>query len=174
MLWLGAVIVVAQAGGAPAAPDRAQPRPHAREECVAVIAASPQRRSERPQANPSFSATRILDVEFRTLLRRRLEGPHTLQLKLYTPRGHLYQVLAVPFSEKPGKRLLEGFPQPVDEQAATAVRFEGVRRYQVKATLPVAGTSIMTSSLYGEWKAVPHLDDDPDPCGKPRTFVITQ
>ena len=42
----------------------------------------------------------------------------------------------------------------------------------VTATLPVAGTSITMSSLYGRWSVEPHLDGQPGPCGPAARFTI--
>lgn len=175
MLLISAVLVVAQAAGVPAPEELRQDKRHGRRECVAIQVVSPQQPKARP--HPAFSATRILDLEFRAFLRRRLQGQHTLQLKVFTPRGHLYQVLTVPFTapgHHPGKRQVDGYPQPVDEQEARLVRLEGAHRHQVSATLPVAGTSIMTNSLYGQWRVEPYLDGEPEACGPPQSFAITQ
>ena len=175
MLLMGAVLVLAQAAGAPAPEGLREDSRHGRRECVAIQVVSPQQ--PKPQPHPAFSATRILDVEFRAFLRRRLTGQHNLQLKVYTPKGHVYQVLTVPFTapgHHPGKRRVDGYPQPLDEQEARLVRLEGAHRHQVSATLPVAGTSIMTNSLYGQWRVEPYLDGEAEPCGPPRSFAIGQ
>lgn len=158
MLLTGAVLAIALAlaAGAPAPERFGEDSRHAPRQCVALQVVSPQ--LPKPRPHPVFSATQILDIEFRTFLRRRLEGLHTLELKLYTPKGNLYQVLTVPFTA----------PQ------TTPVRLDGARRQQVDATLPVAGTSIMTNSLYGEWKVEPFLDGSAEPCGQARVFVIRQ
>jgi len=116
--------------------------------CQIVDIGSPQ----APRHRQSFSATRILDLEFRTQLQRRVKGGHVLQLRVYTPRGFLYQVLSVPFGTPGGKK--------------------PIRPRRLEARLPVAGTSIMASALYGRWRVVPHLDDRPAPCGPGRSFVI--
>lgn len=180
MFALGALFAVAQAAGEPAFRDFPEESHHRRPECVAVRVTSPQL-PRLGAARNVFSATRILDIEFQTMLRRRVEGPHTLQLKLYTPKGHLYQVLTVPFTApgrsesedgKPGKRWVDGQTEPLEEQEAKAVRFEGVHRRQVNAILPVAGTFITNNSLYGKWRVEPRLDDDPEPCGPPESFFI--
>jgi hypothetical protein len=72
-------------------------------------------------------------------------------------------------------RRVEGYPQPLPEQELVAARApSGQRGYQLTARLPVAGTSIMLSSLYGKWKVVPHLDGGLKACGKATTFSITQ
>ncbi len=177
------LIALAQAAGAPASRE-VSTEGNSRPECVAVQVASPQQPPALRRPQGGFSATRILDLEFHTIFRRRLEGPHTLQLKVYTPRGHLYQVLTVPFagpapagasgSQPPEKRWVDGYPQPINEQQAKVVPYEGTRRQAVTAKLPVAGTSIMTNSLYGEWHVTPHLDDDPAACGPSQSFRIGQ
>jgi len=143
----------------------------------------------------TFSAKETLDVELRTRLgsRRRLSGNHLLHLKLYTPRGYLYQTITVPFHRQPRKaerrkaerrnrealdyepsRVVPGFPRALDVQRTKRVR-EGEKRFdQVTARLPVAGTSITLGSLFGRWTVVPFLDDGTAPCGRSRRFVIRE
>jgi len=94
-----------------------------------------------------FSATRILGLRFGTRLSGGPKRDHTLRLRLYSPSGFLYQVLTVPVSAGHGHR-------------------------RVEARLPVAGTSIMASGLYGTWRVVPQLDDSGEPCGAGRSFAI--
>ena len=119
--------------------------PHARPASCAVV----EIRSEGSRHDRyRFSATRILALDFETRLSERRAHEHTLRLRLYTPSGFLYQVLAVPVEA--GRN--------------------GLRR--VEARLPVAGTSIMASGLYGRWTIVPQLDDSSEPCGPGRHFVI--
>ena len=62
-------------------------------QCAAVAVSSPQ----APKGRVSFSATKILDLQLGALLRSRITGEHVLNLKVYTPKGHLYQQLDVPF-----------------------------------------------------------------------------
>jgi hypothetical protein len=45
-------------------------------------------------------------------------------------------------------------------------------QYAVTALLPVAGTSITLSSLYGRWTVQAYLDGQPDPCGPAARFTI--
>lgn len=112
--------------------------------CSVVEIASDQ----APRRRNHFRATRILDLEFETQLIGRSKRKRSLELRLYTPRGFLYQVLET--SAVPGR--------------GRARRFE--------ARLPVAGTSIMASGLYGRWRLVPHLAGQREPCGPGRSFVI--
>ena len=174
MFLIGALIAAAQMSGTPTL--EADPSPRARG-CEAVLVDSPQSTDRKGRFTPAFSATRILDLQLDTVLSATVEGSHLLQLKLYTPKGHLYQVLSVPFTAASGddslpaaKRWVDGYPEPLDEQRTKPVPYQGSFRRGVRTTLPVAGTSIMTNSLYGEWRVEPYLDDQR--CGAARTFVI--
>jgi hypothetical protein len=175
MLLIGALVVLAQAAGADARADGAEASAVTRTrrpECVAVLVTSPQQPATSRQHGP-FSATRILDVRFGTVLRRQLVGPHLLELKVQTPRGHLYQTLTVPFTaagQSRGERHVDGYPRPMREQETRAVSQEGARGYEVSATLPVGGTAIMSNSLYGEWRVQPFLDGAL--CGQAASFEI--
>jgi hypothetical protein len=186
MLILGAVLALAQAGATtpPTRPPVRPPSESLASACLAVAVSSP----EAPKKRGAFSATQILDLQFGALLRKRVTGEHVINLKVYTPKGHLYQQLDVPFTglpvtvgtggaeaaAAPRMRRVDGYPQPLPEQPLVAVKTSAGRAYQVTTRLPVAGTSIMTSSLYGKWKVVPHLDGNLKPCGAATAFTITQ
>jgi hypothetical protein len=167
MLMIGALVVLAQAAN----PDVAEGR-RSRPECIAVRISSPQQTETKGGRGP-FSATRILDIRFGTLLRRELPGEHVLALRLVTPRGHLYPTLTVPFTasgQSRGERLVDGYPRPMREQETRAVTEQGSTAFELAATLPVGGTAIMTNSLYGEWRVEPQLDGAP--CGNAARFEI--
>jgi hypothetical protein len=145
MLLTLAALLALQSTGLNAPGANAPSATHERPALCTVV----EIRSDRDHHDRTrFSATRILELRFET----RLSGPpkreHTLRLRLNTPSGFLYQVLAVPVGA--GRN--------------------GQRR--VEARLPVAGTSIMASGLYGRWTVVPQLDDSSEPCGPGRHFVI--
>jgi hypothetical protein len=144
------------------------------QQCTVLAVTSPQLRPRLVQ--PPFSATRILDVQFHVLAPRQLQGQHVLDIKVYTPKGHLYQALSTRFSaalNAPVARPLTvatlGSPGPV-----RTVRYQGLKRKLVSARLPVAGTHIVTHSLYGAWRIQPHLDGSLAPCGAGRSFSIEQ
>jgi len=105
------------------------------------------RSPQTPWRRHSFRATRIVDLELEARLHGRSKRERRLQLHVYTPGGFLYQVLELPLDPASRKRVYN-------------------------ARLPVAGTSIMTSGLYGRWKVVPYADDAREPCGRGRSFVI--
>jgi hypothetical protein len=105
------------------------------------------RSPQTPRHRHSFRATRIVELELEARLPWRSKSERRLALHVYTPGGFLYQVLELPLDPASRKRVY-------------------------KARLPVAGTSIMTSGLYGRWKVVPYADDAREPCGRGRSFVI--
>ena len=150
MLLTSAVLVLAQvtAGG----PVRDGSNRLLGRSCLVEVT-SPEEGRRRPDGlPPSFSVTRTRDLHFRTQVGRR-DVRETLYLKVYTPRGHLYQTLTVPFAARePGA--------------------DGVMRHQVSARMPVTGTAIMTEGLYGEWKVEPWLGGTTAACGPPTAFVI--
>jgi hypothetical protein len=145
--------------------------------CATVMVVTPGGAPTRS----AFSATRILDLELRAHVRPLPAGPHLLELKLYTPHGHLYQVLPVAFEgagaasagdaaapQAPWQAAYRGLPL----QAAPLVRAQRAVRHRVVATLPVAGTSIVAASLFGRWRVDAHLDGAVDSCGTPAFFRL--
>ena len=108
-----------------------------------------------------FSAVRTLDLQFRVRVRRRVAPDARLELRLYTPKGHLYQTL-------------KAAPPATDDGSSPRDVYARLRRIlrPRTATLPVAGTAIVNHSLYGRWTVEPHLDGNATPCGRARAFRI--
>lgn len=176
MLLMGALLVLAQAAAesSPDGRDRDRDRPSSGG-CVRIAVTSPQHAPGTRPRRAFFSATRILDLRIAGLMRRPAAGRHVLHFKVYTPRGHLYQTLTVPFTgpgRRPRERWVDGFPRPLAEESQRPVRDGGERRYEVSATLPVGGTAILSNSLYGHWRVEAYLDDDLRPCGPAARFEI--
>ena len=120
-----------------------------RRACGSIEVSSP----DRPRARERFSAAKTLDLRFEMRLRNRDdddEGPHVVTFRVLTPKGHLYQEIQ---ADRPRT---------------------GRRVSRVAARLPVAGTFITTNSLYGRWRVVPHLDDDPEACAAGAVFRIVE
>ena len=156
--------------------------------CKAVEVIAPQQR--KATRKKSFSAKKTLDLQLRTYLKskRKISGDHLLHLKLYTPRGYLYQTITVPFYRKPRRaekprpgefefepvRVVPGFPRALDVQKTKRVRRRQKRYDTVTTRLPVAGTSITLGSLFGRWTVVPFLDNGTAPCGRSRQFRIRE
>ena len=125
----------------------------------------------------------MLDLDLRVRLASTVSGEHLLRVEVNTPKGHLYQTLTVPFTtdRSPTKalRAVDGFPRPLAVQQTETVPEEGKAQgdkasQSVVARLPVAGTSIVHSSLYGKWTAEAYLDDETESCGRSRVFFIRQ
>jgi hypothetical protein len=115
----------------------------------------PGKPASRSRKSLNFSATEVLDLEFQVVVPADASG--ALELKLFTPKGHLYQTLAVP---------AEGSaPEPATPRRRPRYR-------TLTARLPVAGTTIVNNSLYGTWKAEAFFQGERTACGKARTFVI--
>jgi hypothetical protein len=102
---------------------------------------------------PAFSARQVAEIELIARGQAPLSG-RRLELRLFLPDGHLYQKLGMREPE-PGGSAPRRLP------AGTLAT----------ARLPLAGTAITMSSLYGSWSAVPYLDGRPAPCG-PTRFVV--
>ena len=174
MLLAGLLLTLAQA---PAAVAGAADPPE-RRACVAVEVTSPQDPSA-PLHAPAFSATRIIDLRM-TAVVRAAPGRGVLRFKVYTPGGFLYQSLAAPYVVAPPgghavrlrTQVVDGFADPLREQEAVPAASREPSRYRVTGSLPVAGTLITTSGLYGVWTVEPWFQDAARPCGPRQAFVI--
>ena len=126
--------------------------------------------------SPRFSATKILDLTFAVLLPPAIGGEHLVELRVFTPDGQLYRSMAVPFARGalPGAaRAVEGYARPVPQQALKQVS-RGRRLFAAaSATLPVGGTDIVSSGLYGRWRVEAYLDGAEQRCGPVGQFDLS-
>jgi hypothetical protein len=148
-------------------------------QCIGVTAGSAAQRG-RP-VTPVFSATQVVDVDLEVLFSPaaalRLTGHHVVEVKIYSPKGNLYQSISIPFSfdrNRPLERRLDDYPEPVALRTPVARTYNRSRHYGVAVTLPVAGTPILNNSLYGLWTATAFIDGARSTCGAPMKFRITQ
>jgi hypothetical protein len=165
-------------------------RPSSRE-CAAVEVVRPAgdrsgAASREPGRRQSrISAATTIDLQLQVRIRAVLRDDHVLRLELLTPRGYLYQTMTLPFRFATGSevqvargeaatRSIAGFPHPLDVQLLSVPTRRRPVADRVTARLPVAGTSIALGSLFGEWTAVPYLDDQSAPCGPAASFVIAE
>ncbi len=137
-----------------------------------------------PPKNMTFSSRETLDLVLRPRMRQDFQGDHLMELKVFTPGGFLYQVITLPFvgaaadargqqAGAPPPRVVPGFPRPLEVQRLVPVRSSGTRgEYELRARLPVAGTSITLSSIYGTWSVQTFLDGQAEPCGPATRFTI--
>jgi hypothetical protein len=125
------------------------------------------RRGEAKRRGPYYSAARTLRLELRVAVSRRLPDNARVELRLFTPRGHLYQTLraVVPPPTEPKPPRAE--PVPASSRRRRPPR---TTPHVLTAAVPVAGTSIVNHSLYGRWTVAPQVDGEP--CGDPVGFWI--
>jgi hypothetical protein len=124
-----------------------------------------------------FSAARSADLIFHVLFNTKPVEDHVVTLKVFTPKGHLYRQFDIPLASNKEKRSatarrLPGYPNPVPVQTTSTMK-AGKRKYEsVDIPFPVAGSAIVSSSLYGRWNVEVFLDGAAEPCGKPKFFYL--
>ncbi len=112
---------------------------------------------DRAERRDRFSARRTPSLQVKLRLRTEGGDLHAVRFQFLTPKGHVYQEARGKYEDLPG-----------DTRGGTR------RHRSAFAELPVAGTFIATSSLFGRWRVVPYLDDDTEPCGDAAAFAITE
>ena len=119
------------------------------------ISADSNDTSRRRRFRRRFTAQNMLDLRVDVWLRADNDAG-LVEVKLYTPAGHLYEVL-------------QATADPEVVQRSSRRR----RSRVVSARLPVAGSHITSRSLYGKWSAEVFLDGNDRPCSRrPRRFFI--
>ena len=178
---LAFLVLAAQVGAT--VPGTAPSRGRYSPQCSGVRVTASE--STVPPTNMTFSSRDTLDLMLRPRVRHVLKGDHLIELKVFTPGGFLYQSMTVPFvggavqapdeqhAAAPQLRAVPGYPRPLKVQRLVPVRSSGrLTEYEVRARLPVAGTSITQSSIYGTWSVQAFLDGQAEPCGPPTRFTI--
>ncbi|MEM8962598.1 MAG: hypothetical protein AAGD38_14025 [Acidobacteriota bacterium] len=116
----------------------------------------------------SFAATEILDLDVRTRLAATVRGDHTLRVELETPKGFHYQTLDAPIRggvvRAGEQRMLAGYPRPLAIVPITHGPRSSRRGPEAVISVPVAGTTMVSSGLYGTWTVRSFVDDTP--CGE--------
>lgn len=135
---------------------------------------------EKPQAmGRSFSAAQSADLILHVLFDGSLHEDHVVTLKVFTPKGHLYRQYDVPVTSAIEKRSasarsLPGYPYPVPVKATNTMK-AGKRVWEsVDISFPVAGSAIITSSLYGRWNVEVFLDGAAQSCGRATFFHLKE
>lgn len=173
------LVATGMAGAAAAHDDRLAPSG-----CSAIEVTAPGVRKQPRDGR--FSTLLMLDLDFETRLERPVYGEHVLRFKVFTPSGFLYQELNTPFTwpkprhgrrsdtdKEPAEPVAVSYPRGLPVQVLGDADARGrQRRDALRARLPVAGTSITMSTLYGRWTVQAFLDDKARPCSPPRRFTI--
>lgn len=147
--------------------------------CVGLATSSEQKNGGK--LVETFSGKEIADVDLWVLFTpgsvQRFADDHTVEVRFFTPGGYLYQSIAIPFTSDAGEKKpkrLDGYPHPMPVRRLVDVSTATGRQLGVSVRLPVAGTSIVTNSLYGVWSAEAFVDGDPLRCSRAVTFVMEE
>jgi hypothetical protein len=79
-----------------------------------------------------------------------------VNIQLTTPNGYPYQAIELPVApagSKETQRQLHGYPFPVNVQNFASTKVNGQGALHVQGSIPLAGSNIESSSLYGRWSA---------------------
>lgn len=137
--------------------------------CEALRITSPEAKGDLGDV-PSFSATRILDLELQVIFPEGPTAVDRVEIVVRTPRGHLYQRIMVPIAAGEAKgrtRSVNGYPHPLPVKGLQPIiGAGGARRLGVVIRFPVAGTSIIKNGLYGRWRIEAHAGGRPEACAK--------
>lgn len=140
--------------------------------CATVLVAP---RGGETDNSDRFSVAETIDLTFTVLLDESLAGDHVVEVRVFTPRGHLFQSMAVPIGldgGEPRVRKVPGYPFPMEERTAHTVEHGNARYLAVDLDFAVAGTPIVTSALFGKWRVQAAIDGSRQPCSPPSFFRL--
>jgi len=125
----------------------------------------------------AFHASRTTDLTLAVILPGNTQGEHEVELRIFTPRGHLYQSIRVPLAppgKSPENRTINGYPMAVPQVALKPEAYRGKTFLKAEIPFPVGGTQISTNSLYGRWRIEAYLDGNRKPSGDPTSLQIDE
>jgi hypothetical protein len=157
--WRWAAIVLAVTALDVARPAEPSPAREKANRCYGVRVESAVSRSNRRGSETAFSAGESKDLRLVVSIPEELSSL-PVHVKLFTPRGRLYQVLQATADAESTSRAARSRGRSARDPRALV------------ALVPVAGTQITTYALFGEWRAEVYLDDAEAPCTRPLEFVI--
>ena len=133
--------------------------------------------SPQPVGTGDFSAVKTSDIIVHVVFPDEFKEEHVITVRFQTPNQHLYRVIDVPIAplgtRAPGTRKLPDYPYPVEVKVPTETKdVSGETVVSVQIRFPVGGTSIVTSSLYGEWHVTGLIDGRELRCFRPLTINI--
>lgn len=137
--------------------------------CSALLLSADRANGPGISKETVFRATRILDVRVRAVIPANVEldSDDIVVFRFRTPNGSLYQAIEVPVSSSTKgaekERSRPGYPFPLEVQQPKDLTLNGQPRKSVETRLPVGGTAIMESGLYGVWR-VEAVVGDGRPC----------
>lgn len=187
---IAAVFAVALLGAAVPAVFAANNNSKSNKPCLAVVVGSPQQlgqgndddEREFESGIVTFPATKVTDIEFAIVFSQQVASQftnvHVVEFRVFTPTGNLYESLSIPITidaRRAGERhRVPSYPDLVPLQVLKRISHGNGNGFFAKVTLPVAGTPIVSNSLYGNWKADALVEEQTSACGTPALFTISR
>lgn len=187
---MAVMLAAALLGAASPAVFAANNSPKQNKPCLAVVVGSPQQQGnggddderEFESGVLAFPATKVTDIEFAIVFSQQVAtqftNVHVVEFRVFTPSGNPYQSLTIPITIDPrraGERhRVPGYPDLVPVQVLKRISHGNGNGLFAKVTLPVAGTPIVSNSLYGTWKADALVEEQTSACGTPALFTISR
>jgi hypothetical protein len=121
-----------------------------------------------------FSATKILDLTLTVLFPPSIRGEHLVELRVFTPDAQLYRSMAMPVARGAASpvRSVEGYARPLPQRPLTQVSRGRSVFAAASTTLPVGGTDIVSSGLYGRWRVEAYFDGADERCAPAAFFDL--
>lgn len=159
--WASFVLIAAAVNGVQSPDSFSEERGARPGRCYAMRVGAVDSLENHDQGNRAsvFSVRNVKDLQIEVSLSAEAAS-WPVRVRLFTPRGKLYQVLHAVAE-----------PQPASEAGRNRRRSRRHMRSLV-ARFPVAGTQITSYALFGEWRAEAYLNDAESPCIHPLEFVI--
>lgn len=147
--------------------------------CVALATGSNQKAGGAFAS--TFSAAEVVDVDLSVVMTpgmaKKLAGDHIVEVRIFNPRGDLYQSISVPVTAERGRAgetaMVPGYPRPMKKQHLSETKYDNGKHFRAIVRLAVAGTIITRNSMFGSWTAEAFIDATPLKCSKPAQFTIT-
>jgi hypothetical protein len=137
-------------------------------------AAGPALTSAIVASPPRFSATKILDLKLTVLFPPAIDGDHLVELLVFTPDAQLYRSVTMPVGKAPAgsTRQVDGYPHALAQKPLTQVSRGRSLFAAASTSLPVGGTDIVSTGLYGQWRVEAYLDGAEQRCAPASFFVL--
>lgn len=141
----------------------------------ASITVSPYEAPPRQTFELPISILDFENIYVHIVFEEEVTSEHVVNLRLFTPNGHLYQQIDFPVSfsqsRQVASRRVPGYPRPVALAYANSDR--SVQGQVISKAIPLAGTSIVQNSIYGMWTVTVDLDFGDKNCADPVVFQVT-
>lgn len=126
-----------------------------------------------------FSVRTVTDLSIQVIFRTELDRDRVVTLNVLSPRGFLYRTIDVPVAPPRGEGAnrsmrVEGYPYPVPVKTAAQTTVGKDTVWIAEVPFPVAGTSIVSSGLYGTWRIETWLDGASQACPGRTSFKLTE